>query len=82
MTDRGRLPIGLTPRLLCRDAAAAYLGISANHFEEHVADAVPAIEIGRRKLWDIRALDRWLDERSGLLEPLRPVTDWLGGLGR
>ena len=60
-----RLPDGMTPRLLSRDAAAAYLGISAEHFTAHIVGAVIPIEIGRRVLWDVRALDRWLDERSG-----------------
>lgn len=67
----------MTPRLLCRDAAAAYCGIVAETFEAYIRPHVPPIEIGARKLWDIRALDRWLDERSGLAEPLRPIEDWL-----
>jgi hypothetical protein len=65
MAERG-LPIGMTPRLLSRDAAATYCGMSANHFEEHVAKAVQPLHFGKRYLWDIRALDRWLDQRSGL----------------
>jgi len=60
-----RLPDGMTPRLLSRDAAAAYLGISAEHFTAHIVASVAPVEIGRRILWDVRALDRWLDERSG-----------------
>jgi hypothetical protein len=65
MVDR-RLPAGMTPRLLSRAAAATYCGISPNAFDEHVASAVKPIEIGRRNLWDVRALDRWLDQQSGL----------------
>ena len=60
------LPSGITPRLLSRGAAAAYCGISAATFDEHVVQAVKPIAIGRRTLWDIKALDRWLDQRSGL----------------
>ena len=66
MVDGNRLPAGITPRLLSRDEAAAYCGMSAAHFDRHVAIAVPAQTFGCKKLWDIRALDRWLDERSGL----------------
>lgn len=81
MTERRRLPTGMTPRLLSRDSAAAYCGIVAETFEEHIRPHVPPIEIGSRRLWDVRALDRWLDERAGLVEPLRPVGDWIEALG-
>jgi hypothetical protein len=70
MTDRARLPIGMTPRLLSRDGAAAYCGMSPNHFEEHVAKAVHPLHFGKRCLWDVRALDRWLDQQSGLTHPV------------
>jgi predicted DNA-binding transcriptional regulator AlpA len=75
------LPCGLTPRLLSREQASTYCGMSASHFDEHVAPAVPPLVMGRRSLWDIRALDRWLDRRSGLGDAIRPVEEWLGGLG-
>jgi hypothetical protein len=55
--------------------------MSPNHFEEHVAQAVPPLHFGRRCLWDIKALDRWLDERSGLAQADRPIEDWAGMLG-
>lgn len=80
MTER-RLPIGMTPRLLSRDAAAAYCGVTAESFETHIRPHVRQIEIGARRLWDVRALDRWLDEKAGLTEALRPVDDWLAELG-
>jgi hypothetical protein len=76
------LSYGLTPRLLSRDLAAEYCGVSPPTFDEHVAKQIPPIELGRRNLWDIRALDRWLDVRSGLIEaPLPAVTDLIGTLG-
>jgi hypothetical protein len=81
MTERDRLPRGMTPRLLSEDAAAAYLGIHRETFEQHVRCRVPPIEIGARKLWDVKALDHWLDQQSGLVEALRPVGEWLAGLG-
>ena len=77
-----RLPPGLTPRLLPREHAAGYCGISPGHFDEHVASIVPPVQIGRRVLWDVHALDRWLDRQSGLGPPdLQPVEHWLEGLG-
>jgi hypothetical protein len=64
---RHRLPAGLTPRLLTREQAALYCGgVSVNHFLEHVAKVVRPIKMGRRDLWDIVALDRYLDERSSI----------------
>jgi glutathione S-transferase len=81
MGERRHLPAGLTPRLLSREQAAEYLGISPTHFDEHVARWVPPLVMGRRNLFDIRAINRWLDQRSGLGDALRPVDEWLGELG-
>lgn len=75
------LPIGMTPRLLSRDAAAAYCGVTGQHFEDTVGKEVPPITLGRRRLWDVKALDRWLDVRSGLVQPIRSNDEWLEGLG-
>lgn len=80
MAER-RLPAGMTPRLLCIDAAAAYCGVTAETFEKHIRPHIDPIEIGARRLWDVRALDRWLDERSGLTVELQPADKWLAGLG-
>ena len=66
MPERRRLPSGMTPRLISREAAATYCGISPTLFDEHIAPAVPPVEIGRRNLWDVKRLDRWLDQQSGL----------------
>jgi hypothetical protein len=75
------LPVGMTPRLLSRDVAALYCGVSTNLFEDTVGKEVAPIWLGGRKLWDRRALDRYLDAQSGIMEPLRQIDDWLGGLG-
>jgi hypothetical protein len=77
------LSYGLTPRLLSRELAAEYCGVSPPTFDEHIAKAVPAIEIGRRNLWDIRALDLWLDQRSGFSQQvLKPIDEWIEQLGK
>ena len=74
----------MTPRLLSRDAAAAYCGVSPNAFDEHISGFVRPIEIGRRNLWDVRALDRWLDQQSGITHVARSILPgvariyWLG----
>jgi|RhiMetdeSRZDD1v2_1073273.scaffolds.fasta_scaffold749136_2 predicted DNA-binding transcriptional regulator AlpA len=53
------LPANLSPRGVCREAAASYIGISASKFDEMVRlGKMPSPKrIGRRKLWDIRAID-------------------------
>ena len=80
MPERDRLPRGVTPRLVSEDAAAAYLGVHRETFEQHVRPQIPPIEIGTRKLWDLKTLDDWLDRQSGLIERLRPANQWLGEL--
>ena len=80
MSDPDRLPRGMTPRLLSRDAAAAYCGVTAETFEQHVRPHIQPVEIGARRLWDVKALDHWLDRQSGLVERLRPADQWLGDL--
>lgn len=79
--ERRSLPVGMTPRLLSREAAAEYVGVVGGTFDKHVVGHVKPVEIGTRKLWDRKALDRWLDERSGLVEALRPIEEYLDGLG-
>lgn len=81
MGERALRSVGLTPRLLSRELAAEYCGISPTHFDDHVAPSVPPLVMGRRNLWDRRALDCWFDRRSGLGDYLRPVDEWLGALG-
>jgi hypothetical protein len=51
------------PRGLCREQAAAYVGVSPSKFDELVKDHFmpPPIPIGARRLWDRLALDRAFD---------------------
>lgn len=63
MADPPRLPPGLTPRLLSREAAAAYCGVSPGFFDDTIGREVPPIAIRSKKLWDIKALDRWVDDQ-------------------
>jgi predicted DNA-binding transcriptional regulator AlpA len=77
MAER-RLPIGMTPRLLSRNEAATYCGMSPDEFGRRIATKVRPLDLGMRKLlWDRKALDRWLDELSGLVQPVRPFDEWL-----
>ena len=76
-----RLPDGLAPRLLSREAAAEYCSISPTTFDQHIVPAVPALKIGSRSLWDIKKLDRWLDEQAGFAHarPRLSLEDRLNG---
>lgn len=76
MTER-LLPIAMVPHLLSREAAATYCGMSPNLFEEHLAQAAPSVRVGNRNLWDVRALGRQLDQRSGLAQATRPLASGL-----
>jgi hypothetical protein len=79
MKTKSRLPVGLLPRLLCRDAAAAYCGISPNHFDGTIAKDVKPLCVGKRHLWDIKKLDQWIDAQGGRDSP-QTVDDWIGNL--
>lgn len=50
------------PRLMSRETAAAYCGISPGFFEA-TCPVVP-MRIGSRKLWDRRLIDQWIDQHS------------------
>jgi predicted DNA-binding transcriptional regulator AlpA len=63
------LAVDLRPRLLSREEAAHYVGLSPNAFEQEVAagtfpKAYPLAAV-RRRLWDIRAIDAALDHLLG-----------------
>ena len=60
------LPPNLPPRGLCREEAAAYIGIGPSKFDALVAagDMPKPLRIGTRVIWDRRALDRAFDALS------------------
>ena len=54
----------LPPRLIGRDAAAAYVGVSPNTFDKMIADGLmpnPRRLTERRLAWDMRQLDTAVD---------------------
>jgi predicted DNA-binding transcriptional regulator AlpA len=64
MAHQKTLPPTLPPRLINRDAAAAYVNVSPATFDKMVEDgAMPRAKrlVGRRKAWDVRALDAAVD---------------------
>lgn len=65
MARRDALPPTLAPRLVGLAAAAAYLDVSPNTFTQMVADGRmprPKLLSDRRKAWDLREIDRAVDE--------------------
>lgn len=53
------------PRLsLNQQEAAAALGVSVDHFERYVKPYVACVVTGRRRLYPVTAIQRWLDERA------------------
>ena len=66
----------MTPRLLSRTAAAEYVGLSPNSFDARVKDdSLPQpIRLGKRTLYDLKALNAKLDIISGLT-PSSSTTD-------
>ena len=58
------LPPMLPPRIIHRDAAAAYVGVSPNTFDKMIADGLmpnPRRLTERRLGWDMRQLDTAID---------------------
>lgn len=63
MARQAALPATLAPRLISREAAAAYICISPNKFDQMVRDGrmPPPKRIDARKVWDVRQLDAAAD---------------------
>jgi predicted DNA-binding transcriptional regulator AlpA len=64
MSRQVALPPTLAPRLINREAAAAYVNVSPNTFDEMVSTGKmpkPKQLAGRRRAWDVRALDIAVD---------------------
>ena len=65
MARQNALPPTLAPRLIGREAAAAYVNVSPTTFDEMVRDGrMPRSKrlAGRRRAWDVRALDAAVDD--------------------
>lgn len=64
MPRQAALPPTLAPRLISRGAAAAYVCVSPNTFDEMVKDGrMPRAKVLglRRHAWDVRSLDDAID---------------------
>ena len=77
MTQRAVLPVGLVPRYLSREEAAAYVGVSPNVFEAEVRQGYwpPARRRGARDgrlTWDRVLLDLAADRWAGIVHASAP----------
>jgi hypothetical protein len=79
--ERRTLPKGMDPGLLSREEAASWCRISPCHFDKHVATAVRPINLGKRKLWSVKALQQFVDSRAGTQSDARSLDEWIGELG-
>jgi predicted DNA-binding transcriptional regulator AlpA len=64
MARQNALPLTLPPRLIGRDAAAAYVSVSPHVFDLMVKEGrMPRAKrvTGRRVAWDVRELDNAVD---------------------
>jgi predicted DNA-binding transcriptional regulator AlpA len=64
MSRQVALPPTLAPRLISREAASAYVNVSPTTFDEMVKAGKmprPKLLTGRRKAWDVRGLDIYID---------------------
>lgn len=70
-------PVRRRPRVLAlnRTDAADALGVSADFFDEHVAHELRCVRRGRRRLYAVSELERWLDEEGERPGP-RQSRDW------
>jgi predicted DNA-binding transcriptional regulator AlpA len=65
MPRQTALPPSLAPRLIGREAAAAYVCVSPTTFDELVSEGRmprPRLLGKRRRAWDVRALDLAIDQ--------------------
>jgi predicted DNA-binding transcriptional regulator AlpA len=65
MAHQKALPPALAPRLISREAAAAYVNVSPTTFDAMVKAGTmpkPRRLSGRRKAWDVRTLDAAVDD--------------------
>lgn len=66
------------PRLLSREQAASYCGVSPNHFDAHCP--IKSVRLGARRLWDRHQLDQWVDLLVGAGAPADEKRKWLDDL--
>ena len=54
----------IAPRLVSRQEAAMYLGVSKRHLVAAIDPELRRLSVGRRVLYDLRDLDAWIERRQ------------------
>lgn len=65
------------PRLLNKELAAAYIGVSIGKLDKL---PISPVRIGSRVVYDRRSLDRWADNLGGHAQPDDPLDELLDRL--
>jgi hypothetical protein len=69
----------ITPRLMTRQQAASYCGISVATFSANCPVAPVALGEGKRlERYDVRALDAWIDNLREMTDSMKNQRSWLG----
>ena len=79
MAQQTTLPPTLAPRLIGRQAAAAYISVAPMTFDQMVEDGrMPAAKLlgGRRRAWDVRELDAAVDRLPVLSDDSPSDESW------
>lgn len=72
----------LPPRLLSRQQAAAYCGLSARSFSDWVAKGRMPQPLPQTSRWDLRAIDSAIDLMSGNTTSKQPLDVWRASRAR
>jgi hypothetical protein len=60
-----RHDVTASPRLaLSKAEAAASLGVSIDSFERHVQHQLSVVYVGRRRIFPVRELERWVTDHA------------------
>lgn len=54
----------IAPRLVSRNEAAVYLGVSKRHLINAIDPELRRVSCGRRVLYDLHELDAWIEMRK------------------
>jgi hypothetical protein len=64
---------------LTKREAAESIGVSVDSFERHVQPHVPGVFLGRRRVFPVRELERWITEQATTILPTDTPANTLAG---
>lgn len=67
--------IAIEKRLLSAKEAATYCGLGEQSFKAHCP--LRPLKIGPRTRWDRHEIDRWIDQKSNISNPVRSGVDMI-----